>query len=84
MEEVVLGANQTHSSKEKSEGGKTFQMSTVNLAQLRSLATGALRTCPAKSISRLLHTDPHFQRILGSLSISLCCCFPLPSFSNSM
>lgn len=59
----------TLQSKKKSEGGKAFQMSTVNLAQLWSLATGALRTCPAKSISRLLHRDPHFQRILGSLSL---------------
>lgn len=39
----------------KSERGKTFQMSTVNSAQLRSVATRALCTCPAKSITHLLY-----------------------------
>lgn len=74
----------TLQSKEKSEGGKTFQMSTVNLAQLRSVATGALRTCPAKSISCLLRRDPHFHWILGNLSISLCRWLPLPSSTVGM
>lgn len=60
----------THSSiKRKSKGGKTFQMSTVNSAQLRSVATRALCTCPAKSIMNLLYRASHSQRILGSLSI---------------
>lgn len=55
--------------KRKSERGKTFQMSTVNSVQLRSVATRALCTCPAKSITHLLYGALRGQRILGSLSI---------------